>query len=267
MSEDRNTVPVEDLLEVDDETEAQDRIEDADDAADADGQGADGERGAGDADDLEILDERQSLPQETPQHDGNVRQGRHRGGRESQETRFQRASAARAEAERRAADAERRLNELLAQQDQQRRQVQDAQFVQQLANLPPEQAYAEILNRTRAENQQQIQQTRYQLWADNDRARYDAEIQAEPRFAQFNDRVEELARQAPGVSRLDLLDKAIGEAARLKMRSAITRQRNRGAASVEANRTRPPASGRGDQPAQRQRTGSTPASRLEGMPI
>jgi hypothetical protein len=265
MSEDRNTVPVEDLLEIDDDTEAQDASADGD-AAGADGEGADGVGGADAADDIEILDQGEGRPQEAPQHDGNVR-GRHRGGRESQETRFQRASAARADAERRAEEAERRLNEILAREDAQRRAQQDQQFVQQLAELPPDRAYQAILERTRAENQQQIQQTRFQLWQDNDRARYEAEVQAEPKFAQFNARVEELARQAPGVSRLDLLDKAIGEAARLKMRSAITRQRNRGAASAAANQIAAPASGRGDQPAQRQRTGSTPASRLEGVPI
>lgn len=267
MSEDRNgTLLPEDALEIDGEEAPQDQAADGD-AADADGEGADGVSGADDADDIEILDQGQGRPQEAPREDGNVRQGRHRGGRESQETRFQRASAARAEAERRAADAERRLNELLAQQDAQRRQQQDAQFVQQLAELPPDRAYQAILERTRAENQQQIQQTRYQLWQDNDRARHEERLQRQPKYQQFNDRVEELASQVSGVSRLQLLQVAIGEAAMAKLDATLARQRNRGAASVAENRTRAPASGRGDQPIQRQRTGSTPASRLEGVPI
>ena len=84
-----------------------------------------------------------------------------------------------------------------------------------------------------------IQNTQFTTWDSTDRINFERVLADNPRLERFGDRVEELRRQAPGVSRVDLLDKAIGESVRRQAGAQRTCQQNGAAARNGAQRTQP----------------------------
>jgi hypothetical protein len=141
--------------------------------------------------------------------------------------RIQQLTRERDEERARTAQFERQLQQLTQQAtaaDQQRIAAEEAERVKFMA---PEERIVYETNKIRREMQLGLQQTQNQLWDRSDKGDYDRELDAKPKLAQFNARVDELHRQYPGVRRIDLLDKAIGEAARRNMGSARNRQERR----------------------------------------
>jgi len=130
--------------------------------------------------------------------------------------------------------------EQIAQQER----AEEAAMFEQVAMLQPHEQAARVsqfyAQRSERKVQQAIQVTQVQVWDAADRQSYERELADNPRLQRFADQVEQLHRQYPGVSRIDLLDKAVGEATRRNLKSARTRQSNQAAAAVAANGARPP---------------------------
>jgi hypothetical protein len=150
---------------------------------------------------------------------------------------------------------ERQLQEVKQQKSDEDRRRIEAEEAERLRMLPPEEQIAYHTNKLRREMQFGLQETQRQLWDRSDHSEYQRELSANPKLSRFNGRVEELRKLAPGVSRLDLLDKAIGEAARRQMGAARNRQERRAETNIRAQTTTPPG-GRGNVAAQRQRSGA-----------
>lgn len=105
---------------------------------------------------------------------------------------------------------------------------------------------------------EQTTNIRIGLWDQNDKRAYDEELRTSPQFRRYDERVEELRKIAPGVSRIDLLDKAIGEYARTHGAAARTRAA-RGAEAGEARNGARASTPRGDVASQRGRGDGTSA--------
>jgi hypothetical protein len=188
------------------------------------------------------------------------------------------ARSGRAETRIRALNEENR--QLRARQDQFERQLQQAltqpsaadlerqrqAHVERRSLMSPVDLAADIEAGLRQEFNGQLQRQGAALWDQADHGTYQRELETKPALHRFDDRVAELKRQYPTVSRIDLLDKAIGEAARRGMGAAGTRARTRAAGQAAGQVTRP-AGGRGDVAGTRQRTGRTAAERLDGRQI
>lgn len=247
MSEDRNSDPSGSVPEpLDDGTQAEEDFirDDEPDAGAPEDSADDGDRGS----QREAPDTASEAEEERPAETGPTRHVRPTSGtsRWDNITRENR-------------DLRQRLDALERQQQQprgptpeqlaeQQRREEQAMF-EQVAMLAPHEAAARVSQfyseRTRREVQQAIQLTQVQVWDAADRQSYDRELADNPRLQRFADQVEQLHRQYPGVSRIDLLDKAVGEATRRNLKSARTRQTNQAAAVQAANGARPPG-GRGN---------------------
>lgn len=149
----------------------------------------------------------------------------------------------------RIADFERQL----AQISQQQRQPSQAELAAQqrqedeaVSMMAPAEVAKYYSQKSEQKLDAALRQTQYQLWSQSDTLAYQTELARDPSFSKFDDRVQELARQYPTVSRVDLLDKAMGEAARKGVGAARTRARTRATAAAERQSVRPPANGRGD---------------------
>ena len=91
--------------------------------------------------------------------------------------------------------------------------------------------------------QRQSQQLAYGVWDQGDKRAFDDELRVSPEYRRYEARVEELRKMAPSVSRIDLLDKAIGEYARLHKGAARTRAGKADAANAARQNVRPPGGG------------------------
>jgi len=163
---------------------------------------------------------------------------------------------------------------LLAQLTQQQRQPSAAEIAaqeRQEAEAVSMMAPAEVARYYSQKSEQKLdaalRQTQFQLWNQSDTLAYQTELARDPSFAKYDDRVQELARQYPTVSRIDLLDKAMGEAARKGISGARTRARNRSAQATERQTVRPPANGRGDVAGSTERGGGNRWDRLRDVQI
>jgi hypothetical protein len=190
--------------------------------------------------------------------DGDARQSRQErtvvGKRSrSDEVRALRERAQRAETER--ALFERQLLQVQQQGNLAEQRRLEAEEAERVKFMQPEERITYEIGKLRREYDHRSQQTELRLWDRADHSEYQRELSANPKLSRFNDRVEELRKLAPGVSRLDLLDKAIGEAARRQMGAARNRQERRAETNIRAQTTTPPG-GRGNVAAQRQRSGA-----------
>lgn len=167
-------------------------------------------------------------------------------------------------------DLERQLAELQRQQGDFARQQQEAQQRQQaelerqqeeqfLLTASPQDMARYYADKSRREMQREMQVTRYQIYDSNDQAEFEREMVATPRlrtvYERNRERFDELRRQAPGVRRIDLLDKLVGEMARQNMGAARTRQERRAADALNGRQTRPAAT-RGNVAGERTRSGA-----------
>mgnify|MGYP001608309175 FL=1 len=100
--------------------------------------------------------------------------------------------------------------------------------------------------------QQQTNQIAAGLWDQNDQRDYAALLETTPAYKRYDDRVNELRTQAPGVSRRILLATAIGLRALEGGGAARTRATRQAEAGAARNVARP-AGGRGDAPSERGR--------------
>ena len=146
------------------------------------------------------------------------------------------------------ADLERQLAELRQQQRQPtaaeiaEAERREAEAVQMMAPHEVARYYAQKSEQTtRAE----LNQTRQMLWDQNDSTQFETLLSQNPNYRRYTERVEDLRKQAPGVSRRILLATAIGMRAMEGAPAAKTRAQNRGAASAERHQVRP-SNGRGD---------------------
>ena len=163
---------------------------------------------------------------------------------------------------------------LLAQLSQQQRQPSAAELAEQErreAEAVQMMSAPEVARYYSQKSEQKLdaalRQTQFQLWNQSDTLAYQTELARDPSFAKYDDRVQELARQYPTVSRVDLLDKAMGEAARKGIAGARTRARNRSAQATERQTVRPPANGRGDVAGSTERGGGSRWDRLRDVQI
>lgn len=234
--------------------DAEDEFPDGDDADDEDGEVEDA-LGEGDGDAAAA----RGQTQETRTRDG-LRQGRRTTSDEIRDLR------------RRAQEAERRNQEFqqqLAQVMQGRSQADLAREQQQeqerLALMSPEERTQYEIQQLRRENQYRDQQYRAALFEQTDKIQYDNLVAQNPTYRRFDDKVEELRRQAPNVPRRILLATAIGMSAMERGGQARTRAQNTAERRARANVTNPPG-GRGAATG-RQRQGGSLEDRLRGQLI
>lgn len=170
------------------------------------------------------------------------------------------------------ADLSRRLDEMLARQNAPR------------APTPAEQAEAQRLERERYEMMTPYEQAQYlsrqireqvqreiaaatqPIHENTDVREYEGLISQNANYRRFDAEVANLRRQYPGLSRVQALKYAIGDAAIRGAPAATTRARN-AAAATAARQTARPSQARGDIAPDNGRRGNTVADRLRGVQI
>lgn len=170
------------------------------------------------------------------------------------------------ELRRRQEDFERQLQQAFNGPSRADLERQQREREERRALMSPAELVQDVTQELRAEFRTQLQQQNALVWDRSDKSDFDREMEVKPALRRFESRVEELRRIAPGVSRLDLLDKAIGEAARKNIGAARTRQTRTANERSQGQVTRP-VSGRSDVPSNRTRGGRTAGDRLDGVLI
>lgn len=173
--------------------------------------------------------------------------------------RFERLSNENRDLRDRVANFERQL----AQFTQQQRQPSQAELAEAerreaeaVSMMAPAEVAKYYANKSEQRVSQELNQTRQMLWDQNDAAQFEQLQTQNPTYRRYVDKVEELRRQAPGVSRKILLATAIGMRAMEGAPAARTRGQNRATATAAANQVRAPSNGRGDVAAPQERGGS-----------
>lgn len=230
------------------------------DAAETEGDDEAGEPDAGSVPDLG--DDSGQVSPQGPQ--GQVRQRRSPGA-----ARFERLSNENRDLKNRVADFERQLQTLVQQQ----RQPSPAEIAAQeraeaeaVSMMAPAEVARYYSQRSEQRIQTELNQTRQMLWDQNDAAQYDGLLTQNPAYRRYADRVEELRKQAPGVSRRILLATAIGMRALDGEGSARTRAATRNAEQTRQQAARP-TNGRGDVAAPTTRSSGGRWDRLRNVQI
>lgn len=145
----------------------------------------------------------------------------------------------------------RQVQQLLTERTQPRQPTQAELAEQQrqedemLAAMTPAEIGRYFARKTDETVNQRVQSVALSLWDQNDRTNFERTLRDEPRYARYRDRVDELCRLVPGLSRDNALTQAIGEAARAN----LTRATSRAGRATEAGRAQhraAPSNGRGD---------------------
>lgn len=267
MSEERASVDESDALDdgFDPATEDDHEIERQEPSGAEGSSGGDRDPAPGDdADAPASLDDasRDTLQEEIPLDERRGRQAQVRRGQSGSE-RFQTLANRNRELERQLADLQRQQGDFARQQQEaQQRQQQEIDRQQEeqfLLTASPQDMARYFADKSRREMQREMQVTRYQIYDSNDQAEFEREMVATPRlravWERNRERFDELRRQAPGVRRIDLLDKLVGEIARANMGAARTRQERRAGEALNGRQTRPAAT-RGNVAGERARSGS-----------
>jgi hypothetical protein len=183
--------------------------------------------------------------------------------------RFERLSNENRDLKNRVADFEKQLASLVQQQ----RQSSPAEIAAQeraeaeaVSMMAPAEVARYYSQRSEQRIQTELNQTRQMLWDQNDQGQYDTLVAQNPAYRRYADRVEELRRQAPGVSRRILLATAIGMRALDGEPGARTRAANRNAEQSRQQMARP-SNGRGDVAAPTTRTAGNRWDRLRNVQI
>lgn len=205
-------------------------------------------------DEADLEPEAEAEPEYEPEPEPQPEQ-RERRGRASDTIRTLRSRAQ--EAERRAADLERRMAAFEGRQQlpdpravQQAAAEEERQFRESLVGLMPEEISLKVAERTERRIMAQLAQTQVQGFDRNDRRDFEQEA-ARSRFAQSKSQeVEQVLTQMrnQGIyqfGRLDILDFLAGRDQRLKREQTTQQQRRQGARNVDRQTVRP-ASGRGE---------------------
>lgn len=137
---------------------------------------------------------------------------------------------------------------------------------QRLEMMSPVEVAAYYHQKTLTEVSHQTQRMQMQLWDQGDRREYDAFLETRPAWRSLNEKVEELRRQAPGVSRKILLATAYGMRAQEQEAAATGRARRSAEAGRERHTVRPSRPG-GDVAADRGRRGDNLDARLRNQSI
>lgn len=173
------------------------------------------------------------------------------------------------QAEARVADFERQLQQVVNQQRQPtaaERAEEERREAEALEMMTPAQQARYFHDKSRKEMQAELQQTRMVMWDQSDRQQYESLLAQDPAYRRYDEQVEELRKQAPGVSRRILLATAIGMRALEQKPAAKTRAARNGAASAERHAAQP-SRARGDVAAPRNRAGDDLEERLRGQAI
>ena len=150
---------------------------------------------------------------------------------------------------------ERQLQQLLSRESEADRRRREAEEAERIRMLPPEEQISYHINRHREETRTELQRTQFMLWNNQDQRSLDDIYERNPNYRKFNDKVEELHKQAPAVPRRMLLATAIGLAALDNAGSARTRQQKQAETAQRQQQTKAPG-GRGNVAAPRERSGS-----------
>lgn len=179
--------------------------------------------------------------------------------------------AERRAAEQRAADAERRLNELLSQQTRTQTAAAQQQEQELLASMTETERLSYMLNRQAQTFKTEIDKLRFEQADSADQVKFDALCARNPTAAKLRDEVEkklaDLRKTGSTAPRETVLKFVLGERALERAGKTGTKQRKRAEGAVAAQRTRP-ASPRSDATAEDRRALSEAEARrkrLENM--
>ena len=164
---------------------------------------------------------------------------------------------------------EQQLQALLAQRSQPSAAEQAAaarEEQERVQLMAPHEVAAYYAQKTERAVAQQLNQTRQALFDQNDQVQFNQMLDGDPRLRRYEEKVEELRRQAPAVPRRILLATAIGMAALDGKGPARTRAAN-AAQGQQQRQTARPSNGRGDMPADRRRSGGNLDDRLRNVLI
>jgi hypothetical protein len=210
------------------EVEGDDSSDEGGEAGGADGDGGD----ASEEPDDEERPQRQARDVAPPRREG----------------RYQRLANENRELKNRVTEFERTLQTVVAE----RRQPSAAELAaeaererQAFELMTPYEQHQYTLNKTVTGLRAEYQRDRAAMFEQNDKEKFEAKLQADPRLSRYRDTVEDLKKQAPGVDRQTLLEVAVGRAAL----NGVGRARNRQTKAADEARTRQtarPSNGRGD---------------------
>ena len=166
-------------------------------------------------------------------------------------------------------DFERQLNQLVQQQRQPTQAelaAQERAEAEAVSMMAPAEVAKYYSQKSESRIAAELNQTRQMLWDQNDAAQYDQLVTQNPTYGRYADKVEELRRQAPGVSRKILLATAIGMRAMEGAPAARTRAQNRSEAQAQRQQARP-SQARGDVAAPQERSSGNRWERLRDVQI
>jgi hypothetical protein len=168
---------------------------------------------------------------------------------------------------------ERELAELRAASQQRERQSQQESPEAKAARralMDPVDIMREDLKESEQRTQGLLQRLEQQNMENADRGHYDSILRDSPTLRKYHQDVEKLRLEAASkgqfIPREALLDIVIGRVARQAATKAGSKPQRQAREQVQRNQSRP-AGSRSDTATQRGRQGSTPESRLDGLPI
>lgn len=189
------------------------------------------------------------------------------------QTRIQALTQAQREQRERGDRLERELQELRTATQQRTRQDQQETPEARAARralMDPVDIMREDLKESEQRTQGLLQRLEQQNTENADRGHYDSILRDSPTLRKYHQDVEKLRLEAASkgqfIPREALLDIVIGRAARQAAAKAGSKPQRQAREQVQRNQSRP-AGSRSDTATQRGKQGSTPESRLDGVPI